>query len=955
MPWWVIAAAIVALTVVMVLIQPKPKFENARAGTLDDLRFPQAREGMPVGLALGTVRIRAPNTVWYGDFEARAVKKKMKTGLFSSKKVTIAHRYFIGLDLVLCLGPMTALKKIWLEKDIIWTGNITASGTAIVINKPNLFGGKGQGGGFVGTLRFYLGNFPEAVNAYLTGEISDPLGVPAYNGKCRIVAEHVEIGESPQLRPLSFELQRLTDDLGLVNPTIGDDLNPAELLYQVVTQQWGGMSVDPLNIDLPSWLAAGATLFTEGNGMSLLITNSNSGKSIVGEVLRQIDGLLYQDPETSKMVLKLIREDYDVLSLPVLDETNVSAVLDFASNSWTDTINQYRVTYTNRDNSYEPGTAMAKDMANIYAQDRLKTTTASFPGVTTGDLANVVAHRELSQLSVPLFKITLELNRTVAYLRPGDPFIFSWPEYNLESMVMRVHKFNLGDLLNGKLVLEAIQDRFAIASTVIASPGGSTWVAIPDQLAGDIVSWAVRESHYFFFQAGGVQGGLSAGKSGILVAAEGPDASAQYAEVNVSKDAGVTYDVALEQLQFTAIGTLQTTITATSNLTTGVIAAMTIGSVTIAEVPTYTADEQAGGSGLFLIGGEYFRYASSVDGGGGQVNLTNISRALLDGAPAAHSIGDAVYFLSGDNVVDDAYDGAAVLRVKLLNASINEVQELADVTHASITLYNRVWRPAAPAYIRFNGGAAFVGPANPSNPVTVTWANRDRRSVTVRGIADATSEYEDGQQTTIRYRINAGAWVASTYAPGVVEAVITTGATAGQTVDWEIYSTRDALDSFNKWTFTSTGGGASGSGGGGSSPDTGGPPPSDATPAYVAPPTPYGFAFGPKTPVALKLLAVFDTPIAWTLPASLTDSQGTIVASDTAVAAAPSAQTDFDIQSPPGTSIGTMRFAASSLTATFINAAEDDVPVGQILYIVSPANLNGITGAIAGSIKGTRS
>lgn len=117
---------------------------------------------------------------------------------------------------------------------------------------------------------------------------------------------------------------------------------------------------------------------------------------------------------------------------------------------------------------------------------------------------------------------------------------------------------------------------------------------------------------------------------------------------------------------------------------------------------------------------------------------------------------------------------------------------------------------------------------------------------------------------------------------------------------------------------------------------------------------PFGFSFGPKTPVASKNLTVFDSPIAWELPISLTNSQGTIVDSDTATAAAPSTQTDFDIQSPSGVSIATMRFAASSLTATFINASEDPIPIGQPVYIVCPANLNGIMGAIVGSLLGSR-
>jgi hypothetical protein len=106
--------------------------------------------------------------------------------------------------------------------------------------------------------------------------------------------------------------------------------------------------------------------------------------------------------------------------------------------------------------------------------------------------------------------------------------------------------------------------------------------------------------------------------------------------------------------------------------------------------------------------------------------------------------------------------------------------------------------------------------------------------------------------------------------------------------------------------------------------------------------------------VVNKNLAYFDSPIAWVIPASMTDCQATIVDNDTETATAPGAQTDFDIQSPPGTSIATMRFAPGSLTATFINATQDSIPVGQLLQVVAPSNINGIIGSITLAIKGTR-
>jgi hypothetical protein len=126
-------------------------------------------------------------------------------------------------------------------------------------------------------------------------------------------------------------------------------------------------------------------------------------------------------------------------------------------------------------------------------------------------------------------------------------------------------------------------------------------------------------------------------------------------------------------------------------------------------------------------------------------------------------------------------------------------------------------------------------------------------------------------------------------------------------------------------------------------------------PTITFPSQPYGFSFK-NTPVPTKILIPFDSPIAWSVATGdIANWQGTIVDSDTATATAPTAQTDFDIQSPPGTSIATMRFASSSLTATFIMAAGHAFPLGQIVQVKAPASLNGITGSITGSIRGSRS
>ena len=942
---WFVFVAIAALTVAMLFLMPTPKFENARASSLDDLRFPQAKEGMPGALALGTVRVRGPNTIWYGDFEAVPIKKKVKTGLFSSKKVIVGHEYYLGFDMALALGPATKIRKLWWDKDVIWEGSVTASGTAININLPNLFGGKEKGGGFWGTLRCYMGTFAQSVNTYLEGAIGDPLGVPAYNGWVRIVFEKVCIGESPQLRALSVELQNLTNGAGLANPYIGDDLNPAELLYQLLTLQWGGMDVSASELDLDSFIAAGATLYTEGNGMSLLITSATQGKQVIGEVLRQIDGTLYQDPETGKLVLKLIRDDYDIESLPVLDESNIMAVRSFSSTLWENTINQLRVSYTNRENNYEQGMAMAKDMANINAQGRLKSSVASYPGVTNAELANVLAHRDLAQLCVPLFKVTLELNRMPADLRPGDAFLWAWDEYQIDQVVMRVQKFNMGELLNGKLVVEALQDQFAIGNTVISSPGGSGWTPVPSLPASSASDRLVREGHYFFYQAAEVQGDLIANRSGILVAAPQPS-GATSAEVNASTDAGATYSVVEEAYVFTPVGTLQTTISATASLGTGVIATVDVSGFTADDLETFTVAERNAGGGLFIIGTEYFLYETVTDLGGGTFRLGNVWRALLDSAPVAHSIGAKVYILSGDNFVDDTFPGDAALRVKMRTQTINETMDLDDVPYDSLTLKNRVWRPACPANIKFDGGTAFTGPANASGSHTITWANRDRTSATVRKITDSTSEYEAGQRTVFRYRKNAGAWTTVTLDPGVTSCTFDAGAVGSDTVDYELYSTRDGVDSYNKWTFSAVAGGSSGSSGGGSAPDTGGSAPPDDQSPYVPPLDglsivfPFGETIG-TYPIDIPI--TFDIDIADNFAGSNAD-----------VRTNPADGTKTFTMKVNGSSVGTVAITTGGAVTFNTTGAGLSLVAGDTLTCEPPSPEDSAMAGVTISIAGTR-
>ena len=63
----------VALAVITYLITPKPKTEKLKAANAVDVPTTEAGRTLPV--IFGTVMIRDPNVVWFGDMKVKAVKK----------------------------------------------------------------------------------------------------------------------------------------------------------------------------------------------------------------------------------------------------------------------------------------------------------------------------------------------------------------------------------------------------------------------------------------------------------------------------------------------------------------------------------------------------------------------------------------------------------------------------------------------------------------------------------------------------------------------------------------------------------------------------------------------------------------------------------------------------------------------------------------------------------------
>lgn len=154
----------------------------------------------------------------------------------------IGHRYWVGVHLVACHGPVSNIYQINVANQIAWVGNITEN-TQIYIDKPNLFAGPAQSdegtdetivqdptaprttiegrtviaranneddsyaakteGGVVGDVDIEFGKMDQGKNDYLVSQLGEKF-VSAFRGVVGFVLRQVYVGNTEYVKPWSF-------------------------------------------------------------------------------------------------------------------------------------------------------------------------------------------------------------------------------------------------------------------------------------------------------------------------------------------------------------------------------------------------------------------------------------------------------------------------------------------------------------------------------------------------------------------------------------------------------------------------------------------------------------------------------------------------------------------------------------------------------------------------------
>lgn len=496
------------------------------------------------------------------------------------------------------------------------------------------------------------------------------------------------------------------------------DMNPVHIIRECLTSPIGrGLPESEIG---SSYYDAADTLYEEELGLSMKWVDETPVEDFISEVMRHIDAVRYEDPETGLQEIKLIRGDYDVATLPVLDRSN-SQVVKLETPAFSELTNQVTVKYWNREADMNSSITV-QDTAAITAVGTVVNKTYDYPGITNDRVAAMVAQRDLAANSRPFARGTVITNRNAYNLKPGDVFKLSDPDNGVSELVCRVAKRSDNGLLNGEITIEFGEDVFGSDYAVFSTPTPSGSV--------DPVGPPINFDHVAAYELPYVQLVEEVGDNYIdQVAPE--TCYFAFAGTPPSKGAHLNY-----RLYSYPSGQSQppTFEAATScNFTPYAVVDGDINDPSETTVPVSAVDgvQSLAPGTLVLIGSgldsevELASLSSGIDADSVTVQIT---RGVADTTPKPIPNGTVLYFIGEDyGSTETEYLQGEV--VEGYGAPINgQGTYSGPYTYLTLEMQARRDRPYPPANLMVNGSRPWttIIKNEDVNQITITWNHRDR-------------------------------------------------------------------------------------------------------------------------------------------------------------------------------------------------------------------------------------
>lgn len=644
------------------------------------------------------------------------------------------------------------------------TLSVATGPTAIRINRPDLFGGNEKEGGAVGEAYWLPGREDQVMPAHIASRYGlTPSTMVGYRGLASVFfsAGGARGGflwsqNNPYLNPAWFTVFRASRGLDTSKQTIQVENYPADtnainIIYEALTNDDWGMGAPETIMKMPSFMAAQATIFDERFGLSLVWTNQTTIEAFITEILDHIQATLFVDPADGLLTIKLIRDDYDVETLPRFGPHNA----DLNSRSrklWGETINEINISFTNPKNE-KSETLTFQDPANIAMQGgEIISETRDYYGIRNPLLATAVGARDIRSACQPLFSAEMETDRSGWKMTPGQCLILDWPEDGLTGMVMRIMNVDYGRPGEPAIKVSLLEDIFSLQTAEWSTPPVTEWTdprsepSVAD--AAEIVT---------------IPYALIA-RSGILAAVEGT-LDEQYPRVIpailASSDDYDTYSIAVHGPRVLPNGeTEQTQVTSFYPTSRGELT-----QAMPKQAQTLFTQAQLGEL-LSLTGPEVSSFAMIGTGGDAEMELVmfdsynpntgvwTIARGVLDTVPRAWPLGTPVWYLENYGVdTNERLAGTTISYRILPRTSVGELPLALSPVYSKL-LTARPYLPMRPAAVTI-GGVGIDGPSElrrtTKADILVTWAHRNRlmEDTVIRRWNEGSVTPEAGQTTRI--------------------------------------------------------------------------------------------------------------------------------------------------------------------------------------------------------------
>lgn len=479
--WFIIGIIAALFFTAAFLVTARPQGTDLKPNTLEDFAFPTASHDRVVPEVFGTVMIRGLNCLWYGDLSTREIEHHDST---------VGYAYKMGLLYAVC-GPVDEIQEFWKSDERMWQGSLTTNGTfEAMTGKLNTVGRNSRNGPT--TVRCYLGS-QTVPDPYI--ELQTGSSIP-YKRTSLMVFEQAFIGDNVSaVEPFAAVVRRTSlGSWGSSYRNISGGANPAHAIAWILENMVG---VPSSQIDTGgTFLSAAATLYSEGLGISFAMNSPQTAEKWIKEILRHIDGICYLDVSTAststrgKYVLTLIRDDYNLATVPDLDESDYRG-LQIKRQGWEDTLTAVTVEYTDTAR-WDFNSIKTTNSAALATLGYAKEDTVSFPMFTGADAINHALARTMKKSFYPLAEVEFSVSKAVHDLSPGDVVKISNTGLGISDMVVRV--LEASGETGQEIQITGVEDIFGIGNIGSVGIPGSDDPSIDFTLDDAIVHYYLADA-----------------------------------------------------------------------------------------------------------------------------------------------------------------------------------------------------------------------------------------------------------------------------------------------------------------------------------------------------------------------------------------------------------------------------------------------------------------------------